>query len=302
MKLVHIVKRYGEVGGMERYVWKLTHHIAKRGHQVTVLCEEKFGECAAAINVIELGRTNPKPRWLSMLRFSRRVTKATQQQGWQDDPYTIIHSHERTAVHDFTTFHGPPIASVKSKALWWLSPRLLVWLWLERREVDRSNVTVLANSLQIQNELKGYYPSIGFGAIAWPAVDGRLPKSRNPAADVVFIGKEHQRKGLARLIAAMEHLRKTTPLTLAILGAQRDNALEQLLADRPWLICEPWVADLNPSQWGRVLVHPAYKEPYGMAVAEALASGIPAIATENCGVVSHNIGVISARESCSQLN
>ena len=39
MKILHVVRRYGPVGGMERYVWELTHELRKLGHEVEVLCE-----------------------------------------------------------------------------------------------------------------------------------------------------------------------------------------------------------------------------------------------------------------------
>ena len=39
MQIIHIVRRYGPVGGMERYVWETTRELTKLGHQVQVLCE-----------------------------------------------------------------------------------------------------------------------------------------------------------------------------------------------------------------------------------------------------------------------
>ena len=287
MHAVHVVKRYGPVGGMERYVWELTHALAKQGCKITILCEKAYQQPDSKIDVIELGLTRPKPRWLSMLRFSRRVTRVARQQGWKQQPNTVIHSHERTGVHDFTTFHGPPMAPIKRRKLWWLSPRLITWLWLEKRELLGPGVTVLANSLQIQNELQREYSGIQFGPIAWPAVSGPMPTCPNPKSDVVFIGHEYHRKGLDRVIEAMEIARKQRASTLSVVGAKQDAGLEKLLAGREWIHNQPWVEELNPSEWGRVLVHPARSEPYGMVVAEALASGIPAVVTANCGVVGH---------------
>ena len=36
-----------------------------------------------------------------------------------------------------------------------------------------------------------------------------------------------------------------------------------------------------------MLVHPARQEPYGMVIAEALASGISVVATDSCGACDH---------------
>lgn len=44
MQLIHIVRRYGPVGGMERYVWELTLNLRALGHEVLVLCEVCTGK------------------------------------------------------------------------------------------------------------------------------------------------------------------------------------------------------------------------------------------------------------------
>lgn len=38
LELLHVVRRYGPVGGMERYVWELTIELQRLGHEVTVVC------------------------------------------------------------------------------------------------------------------------------------------------------------------------------------------------------------------------------------------------------------------------
>ena len=95
MKIIHIVRHYGPVGGMERYVWETTRELARLGHQVQVLCEQSMTENPPNIAVHELGRMAPRPRWLGYWRFSRRVQtwlNAHAQPGW------LVHSHERTGV------------------------------------------------------------------------------------------------------------------------------------------------------------------------------------------------------------
>ena len=44
MRLIHVVRRYGPVGGMERYVWEVTLQLRDLGHEVLVLCEECLAE------------------------------------------------------------------------------------------------------------------------------------------------------------------------------------------------------------------------------------------------------------------
>ena len=38
--IIHIVRRFGCVGGMESYVWNLTHELIKQDVQVEIICEE----------------------------------------------------------------------------------------------------------------------------------------------------------------------------------------------------------------------------------------------------------------------
>ncbi|QGG79091.1 glycosyltransferase [Litorivicinus lipolyticus] len=293
LKVVQVVKRFGPVGGMERYVWELSHELAARGVEIVILCEKAYESPAPnfPIRVICLGETRPKPRWISMLRFSRRVTQAVNAHGLTSDNGWVIHSHERTGVHQVTTFHGPPMASVKERqTFWFLSPRLVVWLFLERRELLRPDSHVLPNSLLIKNKLLGYYSHIKFGDVAWPGV--HVPKGPRieagvPGSDVVFVGREYRRKGLETLILALEHLRQTRKVTLAIVGAEQDARLEWLIRGRGWINNISWVSDLRISDYGKVLVHPAEDEPYGMAIAEAAAQGLACVVSDQCGAKDH---------------
>ena len=284
MKVIHVVKRFGPVGGMERYVFKLCEALALQGVRVRVVCE-KAHESLESVEIVELGETRPKPRWVSMLRFSRRVTQYLDRLS-QSEADWIIHSHERCARHQVTTFHGPPMAPIKErKKLWWTSPRLLTWLWLEKRELTSAGVKVLPNSEVIRSQLAECYPKAEFGITAWPAVNGPLPHCAEPKSDLVFAGHEYVRKGLPELIQAIED--SSQPWTLSVVGAKQDAAFFNLIEDKPWIHNQPWVEEFNPSEWGRVLVHPAKSEPYGMVVAEARAAGIPAIVSEVTGAASH---------------
>ena len=141
VQVVHVVRRYGPVGGMERYVWETTRALAARGVEVAVLCEALHAPMPAGVVVHELGDIAPKPRWLSLLRFSRRAAR------WlaaNPAPRQIVHSHERMGVHHVTTFHGPPFATILERA-WWrrASVRVFAQLWLERRELCSPQVLSL---------------------------------------------------------------------------------------------------------------------------------------------------------------
>ena len=290
MKTIHIVRRYGPVGGMERYVWETTHELAKSGHEVLVLCEVCLGEVAQGIEVHELGRMRYRPRWLYYWRFSRRVhawLKAHPHPGW------LIQSNERVGVHDVTTFHGPPFASVRDKP-WWkkVSIRVVVQLWLERRELRVAKV-IVPNSELIGKQLAYYYPEYAHKIVA-PIVPGVVPGVERSQRSVPkeggivgFVGREWQRKGLPLAVKIVAALRKHRPqVELWVVGPE-PHEIEHLFKD--WdggYRLLGWRTDNNHFKQIDVLLHPAKAEPYGMVVSEAMAARVPVVVSDACGAAA----------------
>lgn len=291
MNIVQVVKRYGPVGGMERYVWELTHELQCLGHQVTVLCERCHADMPAGIKVVELGETAKRPRWLSQVRFSWKVTR------WvRENPRAnrVIHSHERLGVHDVTTFHGPPFATIFEKG-WWRFISIRVWarLYLERRELANAQV-IVPNSSFISRQLAHYYPEMD-EKLSAPIAPGILPiRQREPRSVPVdggiicFVGWEWQRKGLPQAIEIAALLRNTRPnLELWVVGP-KPSELEPLFA--AWhggYRLLGWRDDNDYFGEVDVLLHPARAEPYGMVISEAMAARVPVVISDVCGAVEH---------------
>jgi len=290
MRILHIVRRYGPVGGMERYVWETTRELCKMGHEVMVLCEVCVGEVQPGIAVHELGRMRYRPRWLYYWRFSRRVhawLKANPQPDW------LIHSHERVGVHDVTTFHGPPFASVRDKP-WWkkISIRVAVQLWLERREL-RVAKAIVPNSGIIAKQLAHYYPEYAH-KLTTPIVPGVLPgvvrTPRTVPADggiVGFVGREWQRKGLPLAVEIVAQLRKTRPnLELWVIGPDEKEIAHLFRNWRGGYRLLGWRTDNTHFEKIDVLLHPAKAEPYGMVISEAMAARVPVVVSDQCGAAA----------------
>ncbi|MDD2701961.1 MAG: glycosyltransferase family 4 protein [Sideroxydans sp.] len=290
MKIIHIVRRYGPVGGMERYVWETTHELVKLGHQVQVVCEQCMAEKPPGIEVHELGRMRYRPRWLYYWRFSRRVDawlRANPQPGW------LIHSNERVGVHDVTTFHGPPFASVRDKP-WWkrVSIRVAVQLWLERREL-RVAKAIVPNSEIIAKQLAHYYPEYASKLTA-PIVPGVLPGvMRIPhtvPADggiIGFVGREWQRKGLPLAVEIAAQLRKKRPnLELWVVGPEEKEIAHLFKGWQGGYKLLGWRTDNAHFEKIDVLLHPAKAEPYGMVITEAMAARVPVVVSDACGAAA----------------
>ena len=146
IKVLQVVRKFGKKGGMERYVWELSHALADQGVSVNILCEEVTNTCNHhLININYLKRVSEKHRWLAMLRFSQNVAEWCK---YNRSENFIIHSHERTSVHQVTTFHGPPFAHIKNRPIWKrISLRVKIWLYLEKREIcSAQDKVVLPNS------------------------------------------------------------------------------------------------------------------------------------------------------------
>jgi len=290
LEVAHVVRRYGPVGGMERYVWELTHALSKLGVNVTVVCEKCFAAPEFNIKVVEFGEVKPKPRWLAMLRFSRNVRKWNNSSGKD----YLIHSHERTGIHQITTIHGPSIKNRKKKLLDFLSIRIKAWEWLEKREVlGRQVLRVLPNSELVRADLIKHYPEVAthLGPIAHPGVivSNEAPLRNVGSRTIGFIGKEWKRKGLPQAIKIFEEIYRSDPSARFLVAGADVEEVQPLFTGLPdgsydllgWI--EP------PEFFGKIntLVHPAKDEPFGMVIAEALESGVPVVISDVCGVASH---------------
>ncbi len=289
---IQIVRRYGPVGGMERYVWELSHALAKRGKPVRILCEKahQFPAPETGIEVIELGEAPPKPRWLSMLRFSSNVSRWCRE---NDCQHWVIHSHERTAVHDVTTFHGPPFAERKKRLLDFLSPRIHTWLSLEKRELcGQQTQAVLPNSDLIALSLSKHYPCCvpNLGKPAYPGVNDHFYSiQRNSNAYTIgFIGKEWKRKGLPFACKIVRKLRETHPEVSFVVAGPAPNEIEHLFSDWPEQSFRllGWAKTEDVVTQSELILHPAKAEPFGMVIAEANAAGARCLISDLCGIAN----------------
>lgn len=297
LKLLHVVRRYGPVGGMERYVWEITRELRDLGHQVEVLCEVCLDDKPHGIIVHELGTVAPRPRWLALLRFGKRVAH------WlvaNPRPDSVIHSHERLSSHHITTFHGPPFATIYEKP-WWrrVSIRVAMQLFLERRELDAAQY-IVPNSRFIKEQLMHYYPEMARkltmpvvpGVVGGPVRGMRLVP--DDGGVVGFVGREWKRKGLPFAAEIIRQLRRTRPhLKFRVAGPDivdvqhlfNDAGNDQLLG---------WSNEAHYTEFD-VLLHPARAEPYGMVISEAMAACVPVVISDVCGAaaqVTHDAGTV----------
>ena len=298
LKILHVVRRYGPVGGMERYVWELTHELHLLGHQVAVICERCHSEKPQDIAVNELGEIAPRPRWLSQFRFSCRVAHWLSRHphsGW------LIHTNERLGLHHLTTVHGSPFATVFDRPFWRrLSLRVWMQLYLERREL-RVARTIVPNSQFIRRQLIHYYPQHEAKLTA-PIVPGVSPSvvrvwrvAPEDGGIIAFVGKEWQRKGLPMAIEIVKQLRRNRPhLELWVVGPEPQEIQHLFFGWQGGYRLLGWRNDMEYLGKIDVLLHPAKAEPYGMVISEAMAACVPVVVSNKCGAADE-VGVASGQ-------
>ena len=288
-RIVQIVKRFGPVGGMESYVWKLTHGLSERGLSVSVVCEQVIGKISADIEIIQVEKSREKPRWKSMLLFRARVD-STLKDRFQGQKI-IVHSHERSLSHHVTTFHGAPInANGNLNWIQKLSPRIRGWMHMERHELLSADVQcVVPVSSKVQNALTDEYPDLKSKQlqVGWPGVEPVYDCGAQDGCDrvsprLVFVGKEWKRKGLCRAIDIFESLRVSDPnASMDVFGVDPSDVPKKLrkktgVRFKGWTSEIPWV---NYD----VLIHPAENEPFGMVIAEARSHGVAVLMSDRVG-------------------
>lgn len=274
---------------MERYVWELTRELTKLGYQVTVVCERCYAEHPPGIEVHELGEIAPRPRWLALLRFGKRVER------WLADhphPGWLVHSHERLSMHRVTTFHGPPFATVRDRP-WWrkLSLRVAMQFYLERRELTVAQ-RIVPNSQFIRQQLAHYYPELAH-KLTGPVVPGvtatQVREPRGVPADggvIGFVGREWQRKGLPLAVGIVACMRRTRPHLQLWVAGPEEKDVQHLFAGWPDGYRLLGWSENAPYEKFDVLLHPAKAEPYGMVISEAMAACVPVVVSDVCGAAA----------------
>ena len=303
LRVLHIVRRFGCVGGMETYVWHLTHELAKLGVSVEILCQSVEDDVDPKIKCHRLPPSRIRPRWRAMSDFRQKCEDFWR--AYPDKKRIIVHSHERCSFHHITTFHGPPMKAW-SETPWYqkISPRIKAWQQWEAYEVCGVSVRkVVPVSGLGRQKLLELYPECSARLVGQiePGLITTSPMLFSEVGDpirVVFVGKEWKRKGLVRAVAILAALRSRGKMVTLDVFGPGESALGGLhLPD--WVSQRGWSASIPYSSYD-VLIHPAFQEPFGMVVAEALAAGCRVLMSDNVGAasISHECAIVKSLD-CS---
>jgi UDP-glucose:(heptosyl)LPS alpha-1,3-glucosyltransferase len=318
MRLGLLARRFNpRGGGTERDLLVSAEFLRRAGHEVMVLA----AQVVSAGDLPFLVRRLPAPpgRIPGLLVFGLRAAAEARRQGAR-----LVLSFARTVGSDLLRSGGGAHAAfVRAAARWQdpaqrlamrLSPYHRLQLWLERRAfafaglrkvVAVSNLVrgqLLAEFAPAPDRVVTLYNGVDLDlfnprrkAAARPALRERLGLA--PQAPVaVFAGDGFARKGLGFLLTAWSRLQLPAHLVVAgadrTAGGYRRRARALGIDGRVHFVGrQTEVADLLAG--ADALVLPSLFEPFGNVVMEAMACGVPALATRQCGVAELMTGELA---------
>ncbi|MFW5452322.1 glycosyltransferase [Thioalkalivibrio sulfidiphilus] len=277
MRFTHVMLSAG-FGGAERYFVDLCGALARRGHQIQAICQrdsESHHRLAAASG-IEVVPIRVLGAWDPLAR--RAIRKAL----GRFSPH-LVHTHlARGAWLGGRAAHslGLPVMT-----------KLHNYVKLKYyRHVDWFNVTTLSQQDYLRQQ------GIDPGRIrvipnfsSFPPATG--PRAVNPAARITWasFGRFVHKKGFDLLLDAFARLRRDHLDARLMLGgdgeeAPRLRARVQEAGLKDAVEFSGWVTDVAGFlDRADIFVLPSRDEPFGIAVLEAMARGVPIVSTRTQG-------------------
>lgn len=285
-------------GGAELYGNLLAASLVDAGHEVHLYASQVDDTLPPGVvhhGVRSIEWWSPLKRW-TFVRSAQRAIPA--------GAYDVVQALEPYYPCDVFQagdgFHRHWLTLPEARSSW-LTPQHPVKLAIERRMLAPGRFRrVIAPCEMVKRHATRFYrvppdridvvvPPIDVARFAKPRDAGPLRARLGLAPDdvaLLFVGLNYRRKGLATVFEALARL-SDPAFKLVVVGRDRDRsfprrARELGLADR--VRFEGLVADVEDYYAAAdVLVLPALYDPFGMVVAEAMASGRVTVTTRTTG-------------------
>lgn len=301
MKLLIISEGYYPYnGGLEKIVTEVAEGLYKTGkYEITVITstrevEDTHTEIINGIKVIyvPLGVSHGKKRFLFELLNARRILRremknkyefvSIQYLGYLATVFASLKIDRKYMV----SIHGMDVTGQQSK-----------WVRVIQKKIIENALVVISNSHYLAHilEKKINYPIQTKLQVIWNGIClERYKATENLVKDkvIVSVGRFVYKKGFDILIKAFaDVVKKYCDAKLIIAGdGPEKNKCEQLaekLGVRGQIEFLGSVSNKDIASvfaQGKVFVCPSRNEPFGIVVLEALAMGIPVIATDSGGI------------------
>lgn len=308
MKLAFCLFKYFPYSGLSRDFLRIVTESQLRGHQLTVFASQWQGPRPSGVELQLL----PTYRWMNHAQnaaFYRALKRRLRRQdfdaviGFNKMPgLDLYYGADYCYIGRAVPRYGP---------LYRLTPRYHHFHTFERAVFGtQSDTAILSLSEREKSVYQEFYgtPDRRFFLLP-PTLDRQRRLTESPdqvrgrvRADLqlspeqlalLFIGSGFKTKGLDRAIVALSELPADIRFnTRLIVVGQDDTSPFERLAERRGIRAQVRflggrtdIPDLLAA--GDLLVHPAYSENTGTVLLEAIAAGLPVLATDVCGYASH---------------
>lgn len=299
MKVLHVTPSYYPAfvyGGPIRTTHELNLALARLGAEVRVLTTDANGpvRLAESGKVLEYSgvRVQYAPRTISPDVSVPFLEELPSQVRWAD----VVHI---TAVYSSTTIPALAAAAWANRPVVW-SPRgaMSAWEGSPRQAMKAGwdaacklaaprRTAILAASEREASAARGKFPRFRAVVVKNGVIvpESLLPRTASAELRVLFLGRIHPIKAVENLIDAVAAVsQKGVRCRLTIAGggdAPYIAALQQRCAGLNAVFVGEVNEEEKPALFAHsdVLVLPSYSENFGMVVAEALAHGVPVIAS-----------------------
>lgn len=308
MKLAFCLFKYFPHSGLSRDLLRVLQECHRRGHELTVYVSEWQGDRPEGINI----------NVLSVMPFANH----TQNASFYNQFKHKVANQKFDAIIGFNKMPGLDIyygadycyiarAVPRYGPLYKLTPRYYHFYSFERAVFDvRSSTTILSLSEREKGVYQQHYgtpenrfqllpPTLDIGRKLGDAPEIVREKKRKElgiSSDehlLLFIGSGFKTKGLDRAIRSIADLPEEmrTKTKLLVVGQDSESIFQRLVAKLKLSGHVRFMGGrddiLEIMTAGDLLIHPAYNENTGTVLIEAIASGLPVLATDVCGFAPH---------------
>lgn len=309
MKLALCLYKYFPYGGLQRDFLRILKECQSRGHEVSVYTSEWQGEKPENIQLNVLKSSRVGGNHVRDRRFFNQMQKATNQEHFD----AIVGFNKMPGLD---VYYGADFCYLGRTApqygpFYRLTPRYHHLYTFERAVFSRESRTeILSLSEREKSVYQQYY---GTPEERFHLLPPTLDLDRRPIADrkrvsaklrselgvnasdvlLLFVGSGFKTKGLDRAIVALASLPKDALDKTHLIVVGQDQPTPYLRLARKLGVGERIkflggrmdIPELLAA--GDLLIHPAYMENTGTILLEAIAAGLPVIATDVCGYAGH---------------
>jgi glycosyltransferase involved in cell wall biosynthesis len=309
-------------GGAESYVSTMAEALVERGHRVSIIALGGGNLRNGRVRLIQLAAPNwhwflyrglPFGKSMAMpvreIEWSRRAWSALMELN-RRDPVDVVETGETMVLQQATLGRKPPVVirghgnplSIKRFGDGWVGwgdqlGRKLQLKGMRRASavtaVSRFQAKQLSRELSLPEEAIHVIPNPISPALLRKAIEEPAKQSGSPV--VLYTGRIELNKGSIELLRSVHRVASRCPEVEYVVAGARHNSIDdrtlegalvsngtrdrvRLLSHVPWQQLTEWY------RCASVFVMPSHYETFGISVIEAMAFGLPVVATNVGGL------------------